>query len=213
MAVMVSGAWPASRAWSCQRSRDSADVDAVVLGLAGLERRDPRRSWGVFPVGVELVLDLTAAGREQRAQLGRDAVDLGGAFVDRTPGDAETDGELVTELGLVEVAGSAGLPQQRTAMQRPPHAVIATGQVGDEHMGVELRIPGPTGAVHEPRSDEAVTSDVLDAVAPASGDAGFAFEPAERGVDGPVVRGSGPRGPCRDHRDRTTRTRTSVPRT
>ena len=142
----------------------------------------------MFPAGVEFVLDLMASGREQRAQLGRDPGDLGGAFVDRTPGDAETGGELVTELGLVEVAGGAGLPQQRTAMQRPPHAVVAAGQVRDEHVGVELRIPGPAGAVHEPRGDEAVTGDVFDAVDASSGDAGLAFEPAERGVDRPVVR-------------------------
>ena len=131
-----------------------------------------------------------ASGREQRAQLGRDADDLGGAFVDRAPGDAETGGELVAELGLVEVAGGAGLPEERTAMQRAPQAVVATGQVRDEHMGVELRIPGPARAVHEPRGDEAVTGDMLDAVDTSPGQARLAFEPAERGVDGPVVRGA-----------------------
>ena len=39
-----------------------ADVDAVVLGLAGLERRDPRRLGRVQAAGVELVLDLAGVG-------------------------------------------------------------------------------------------------------------------------------------------------------
>ena len=162
--------------------------DGVGLGAAGVERRDPRGLRRMQVATREFLFDLAAPRREQADQRFGDADDLGCAFADGFPVDAEPAGELVTQMRLVEVAAGLGLPIQRAAVERAPLAVVATGQVRDQDMGVELRVAGPRGAVKELGGDEPVADEVLGAVDTAPRPARLPFHPPERRVDRAVVR-------------------------
>ena len=75
----------------------------------------------------------------------------------------------MTEVGFVEVAGGLGVQVQPPPIEGPPHAVGALGHVGHEHVGVEVRVPGPAGAVPERGGDQAVDLDLVDPVLPGPG--------------------------------------------
>ena len=85
-------------------------------------------------------------GEEHRAG---DVVDLGDSPLDRAPLDAEGAGERVAQHRLVEVARPGGLRVERGGVQCRPAAVHAAGDVRDHHVGVQLRVPSPAGAVLE----------------------------------------------------------------
>ena len=171
----AAGSWPESCARSAPLGAELVGPDAVVLGAAGVECRGPGGLGGVQAPGRELVLDLAPSGGEQFAELGWDADDLGGAFVDGSPVDAEAAGELVAEVGLVEVAGGAGLPQQRLAVERPPLPVLAVREIRDEHVGVQLRVAGAAGPMRERGGDEPVDRNDLVSVDATTGSAPLAF--------------------------------------
>src|SRR3954470_13504314 len=95
-----------------------------------------------------------------------DALDVGDAVVHRSPLDAELAGERAPECRLVNVPGGLGLVEDRPAVERCPQPILTLGQIGDEHMGVDLRVAGPAGAVLEGRADQPAAA--LDQVPAAS---------------------------------------------
>ena len=63
-------------------------------------------------------------------------------------------------MGFVEVPDRGQPRVQRPAVQRrPPPVARGVGQVGDHHMGVQVRVPGPGGAVPERRGHEPIGVD------------------------------------------------------
>src|SRR5579864_1840869 len=90
-------------------------VDAVLLALARVERRDLRRLRAGLSHFLHPGLDLLATLRKGAADLGSDAADLGGASVDFAPLDPEPLHQLLAQLCLVEVASglAPGVEQPR----------------------------------------------------------------------------------------------------
>ena len=131
-------------------------VDAGVLGLAGGVGGVLGGPGAVLAVLVQVGLDLPAPGRELPQHRPRNAGDVGDAVAYRPPLDTEALGELPAQVGFVEVPDGGQPGVQRPAVQRRPPAVTrGVGEVGDHDMGVQVRVPGPGGAVpkrggHEP---------------------------------------------------------------
>ena len=105
-------------------------------------------------------LDVRPALGERPQDGLRDVSQLAQAVAPDLPGETER-GQFGPQRRLVQ--GSGGLlPQVEVAAVggRPP-AVGALDQVGDDHVGVELGVAGPAGAVPEGGADEAVGLDEL----------------------------------------------------
>ena len=111
----------------------------------------------------ELGLDLLAPAGEPAQHRPRDPVDLGGAVRVQHPGQAER-GELVAQRRLVQGAGGLGLQVQLPPVQRRPAPVRPAGHVRHQHVGVQLRVPGPRRAVPERRGDEPTAGQPVPAV-------------------------------------------------
>ena len=76
------------------------------------------------------------------------------------------------------------MPVEVAGVDRRPPAIGASNGVGDEHMSVEVRIPGATGPVTEGGSDEPVPSDLFDTTMTSPRPRGVPLQVAERvGVD------------------------------
>ena len=168
---------------------DRAGHVDVGLAVAGRERGD---AGGVVAAGclcLHVLLDLQPASRELAQHPGRDALDFGHALDRVAPVDAEPGGELVAEVGLVEVA--AGEPvglQERLAVECAPLAVGGgAGHVGDDHVRVQLRVLGAACAVLVGGGDEPFRVFALDAVSSLAHDAGLVLEIGERGLPGGEV--------------------------
>ena len=143
----------------------------------------------------EFVLDLVSTLGEQ----GEDPLGDAGHFAVPAgvegPVDAQAGGELVTHGGVVDGTGGPAGAVDRLAVQRRPAAVGPASHVGDQHVGVELRVAGPAGAVPEPGGDEPAAGQATGAepgrgaavcgpvVRPATHEAGLSFQPADRFVD------------------------------
>ena len=96
----------------------------------------------------------------------------------------------MAQVGLVEVAGGQAVgAQDRLAVERPPGAVGRARQVGDDHVGVQVRVLGAAGAMAKGGGDEALAALTDRPAAAAAHDAGLGLEVAERGL--PAT----PRGP------------------
>ena len=126
---------------------DAVRVDAVLLGLAGVEGGDLRAGLGVHAELVHPAFDLDAAAGERAQHRLGDAGELGQAVVADRPLQAEV-AQLVAEHGLVEAAGGLGLQVQLPPVERGPAAVGAAGQVRDQRCGCAAagRRRGWTGA-------------------------------------------------------------------
>ncbi len=160
-----------------------------VLGTPGLERghlRGLRR--GEAPLG-EFRLDLLATLREGCDQLGVDAVDVGEAVLDVTPPDTEPGGQLVAELGGVDIAGGLRVVVEAGGVDGPPLAIRCQHRVRYKDVGVEQRVAVARGAVTEPRRYEPRRLDPVDAVASGAGERRCFFEVADRGRDRRLVSG------------------------
>ena len=105
------------------------------------------------------LLDLGGALGEQPSQRPRHSGDLRGAPGHVVPAHPEPLGELPTQHGLVQVPGGLAVPVQRLGVQGRPPAVHPLDQVGQHHVGVQLRVPGPAGGVLERGPEEAVRLD------------------------------------------------------
>ena len=92
--------------------------------------------------------DLAAAGGERLDGRRGDVGDVCDAVVDRAPGDAEATGELPAQLSLVEEPDRTRPPVQRAGVKsRPPAVGGRVDEIGDDDVGVELRLGGPGGPV------------------------------------------------------------------
>ena len=79
----------------------------------------------------------------------------------RLPLDAEAAGQLVAQVGLVDVAGGLGVVVDRRVVEAGPAAVRSLGRVGDEDVGVELGVAVARGAMEVGGGEEAVALDEL----------------------------------------------------
>ncbi len=118
--------------------------------------------------------------------VGVEALDLGDAVGDLLPADAEAAGQLVAQVGLVDVAGRFGVFVDRRVVEPGP-AALGEGGVGDQDVGVELRVAGAGGSVRVAGGQEARAVDELAASCSASGPAGLPLQVVERGFHGGAV--------------------------
>ena len=107
------------------------------------------------------LLDLDAAARERAQRLLRHAVDLGHALADGPPPDAEAARELLAQRRLVEVARGARVGVDEPPVEGGPPAVRALDQVGDDDVGVELRVARAAGPMEERGGRQAVAASIL----------------------------------------------------
>src|SRR5581483_3447742 len=119
--------------------------------------------------------------RRGAADVDGDTGDVGGAAPDRRPLDPETTGELGAQVGLVEVAAGLSVQEQPPAIQVSPAAVGPAGHVGDQDVGVQLRVAGAARAVAKRSGEKPVAEHRLLAAAPATANGGLALHVAKRG--------------------------------
>jgi hypothetical protein len=86
-------------------------------------------------------------------------------------------------VGFVQISGGLRVPVEVAGVDRRPPAVGASNGVGDEHMSVEVRVPGATRAVAEGGCDEPVPSDLFDATMTSPGPRCMPLQVAECGVN------------------------------
>ena len=117
-----------------------------------------------------------------------DAGDVGLAvLVDRLPAHAEGAGQLGPEGQLVDGAGRLqhlGAPHELAAVEGPPLPVVTERPVGDQDVGVQLRIALAARAVEVGAGDEAAAVDLLDAVGSTAGVAGVALDVGQARLHG-----------------------------
>ncbi len=154
-----------------------------------------------------------AVGSRTTEHRSRDPVDVGEPVDDRAPGDAEPGGELGAEVGFVEVSGGLGLEVEVPGVERTPPAIGAAGRVGDQDVGVEVRVTGPARAVPEPGGDEPAAAQGHDPVRAPPRPARLRLQIAERRVDAGLVGGAGLSAGLACRRAPTGPTPTSVRRT
>jgi hypothetical protein len=98
-------------------------ADVAFLGRAGRQGGDPAGAHrGVGGAGRK---DLCPAGGEGAQMLGIEALDLGDAVAERAPVDPEALGQLVAQVGLIDVAGGLGLVIDRRVVEAGPAPVRA----------------------------------------------------------------------------------------
>ena len=124
-----------------------------------------------------------------------DADDLGAAVADRGPLDAQVVDEFGAQLGLVEKACGAGMQEEVSGVEGAP-PVVAAGGVGDEDVGVQVRVAGAAGAMAKRRRDEPVAANLVDAVGSAARPTGLGFEVADRGATPQCRARRAPRSRC-----------------
>jgi len=127
--------------------------------------------------------DLLAAIREVVSDVVVDPDDIGDAFLDRSPLDAESGGELVAEVRFVEVPGGRGVQVQPPGIEGPPGTVGTFGHVRDAHVRVKMRVTSAAGTVPECGGDEPAHLDLVDPVLARTGPGRLAFDVRERRVD------------------------------
>jgi hypothetical protein len=163
---------------------DGASGLSLTSGQCGLDRCGGGRGapllHGLFDVGPTF-------GKRPQNGLG-DVSQFTQAVVPYLPDEAERC-QLGPQCGPVE--SSAGhLPgEEVSAIGGRPLAVGTTDQVGDNHVGMELGVAGPAGAVPECSSDEAVGLDELLPITTSAGIASLFGQVVEHGTDRPVVGG------------------------
>lgn len=158
-------------------------------------------------MALQLVEDLATATAELPAHLGRDAGDVGVALLDLLEEQPDRPRQLVAQDGLVDEARGAGLPVDRSCVERRPSTVRPFGDIGNEHVGVERRVTEPARPMPEPGGNEAVTVGRLGAGVPAPHLARVTLQVRDGGVGGALMAthdGSGrhfvPQSPHEGHR-------------
>lgn len=143
---------------------------AVVLGLAGGQGGGLGGMGAAVAVGGQLGPDLHAAAGEQGDQTGVDprqiSLPLG---TDRPPFHPKPIGQIMPQHRLVEGARGQTLSVQATGVQGGPPAIDPLDGVGDQDVGVELRVSVAGRPVPERRAHQPAAVDLLRAVpAPSS---------------------------------------------
>ena len=119
----------------------AVQVGPPVARLA-LDRSDGAQARGAARVGQ--LGDLEPAGREVLEHLLGNAVDLGAAALNRTPLNPEAPGQLVASDGLGDRARGLGGGEDRAHVGGAHAAVGAPDEVGDDDVGVQMRIARAT---------------------------------------------------------------------
>lgn len=158
-----------------------------MFRAAGVEGGVLRGSGGVESEVVEPFEDLGAALRERLDALPTDPGEVGDPVRDWTELDPETHGQLMTEDGLVQVAGGVTESPESARVGCRPTPVWTAREVRDEEMGVEVCVTGATGAMPERRGYEPIADLDVGATRAAPDHARVALEPAERLGDGMIV--------------------------
>jgi len=120
----------------------------------------------------------------------RDAGELGRAVVNLVEGEPEAARKTEAEARLIDEARRLAVLVDERSVKRRPAPVGPLHDVADEHMGVELRVARPRGAVAKARRHEAARSDPLAPVVAAPSEGGVGLQVGERLGDGVVVRPS-----------------------
>ncbi len=110
-------------------------------------RRSAQGGLKALELVAEAAGDLAGPLREMFQHRSGDAVDLGDAVLRLPPTDPESSGELGAEVGVVESGEGALVHDQRTGIQRQPAAIAGRDPVGDNGVGVQLRVEGPAGVL------------------------------------------------------------------
>ena len=135
----------------------------MVLHPSGGVRRELCGASSVEPVFRHVSFDLVASCGELVDDLHRDRRQIRDPASHRPPVDTQRGGELVAELGLVEVADGLGPVVQRPRIERCPPVVGPMNQVRDHHVSVEMRVTDTRRAMPERGGDEPVTGNYLSA--------------------------------------------------
>ncbi len=80
---------------------------------------------------------------------------FGDAVLDRSELQPQRLRQALPDLGLIEKACRSSVGVEEASVQGSPAAVAALSQVGDEDVGMELRVKRPRGAMSKAGSDEA----------------------------------------------------------
>ncbi len=88
---------------------------------------------------------------------------------------------------LVEHAGGLLVREELAGIKGEPLAVLGAHLVRDEQVGVQVRVRGARGPVHEARGEEAVGVDLQEPAVAAAGEGGVVLQERERSCDGGLV--------------------------
>ena len=161
----------------------------LLLRLAGRERGDAGGGEAVCAECLHVLEQRLPPGRERPHRLLRHPDQVRHPLDRLRPLQPKPPGELVPQLGLVEVAGGEPVgAQDRLAVERPPLAIRRAGHVGDDHVRVQMRVLRARGAMPERRRHEPLAVLAHRAAVAAAHDAGLALEIAERRLPGRLVR-------------------------
>jgi hypothetical protein len=138
-----------------QLQRDVAPIDVVVLGLARIQRRGlGRPRTGVTALGhpSQDLLAPTAVIAQHRP---RHPPDLRRQLArrHRLPLDPQPSRQLGPQLGVIQRRSRLQMRVERLAVQRGP-APVRAGHIGDDYMGMQLRIPSTADPMHVLGADE-----------------------------------------------------------
>ena len=129
----------------------------VILPAAGsqgcfvIRLHTQRRRLIQRPLGLQLRLDLGAALGERSQLSPAETFDLPRVVAVRTPAHPQPQRQRALQLVLVDRTGRPGPLEQRSRVKRHVPAVGRSAhQVGDQTVGVQLRVALPARSVHEP---------------------------------------------------------------
>ena len=106
--------------------------------------------------GVQESLDLAPSGRKGAQHPLGHPLELGHAADRWAEADAERLAEAGPERRLVDEAGRAGVGVDQAGVGGRPGAVGPLRHIGHQHVGVELGVAGPRGAMDEGGADESL---------------------------------------------------------
>jgi len=91
----------------------------------------------------EVLLDVLTSPREGAQDMIGDSGDVGDPVACGGPLDAQSTGELCPQLGFVQVADGLGPRIERSRVEgRPATVGFGMHEVGDDDVGVQLRVAG-----------------------------------------------------------------------
>ncbi len=166
---------------------------AVLVRSIGVERRRRRaRARRCDPRSLPVLVHGGRSLGEEPAQPGVDTDDVAHSGRTQRPCRPHAITQLVPQACVVEGLGRPEMGVQSTAVHTGPHPVHPFGHIGHHHMGVQVGIEGPAGAVEELTGHRAGGGEEGQLVlTPASHPYSFASQVVEGVGHRPVVTGPG----------------------
>ena len=149
--------------------------------------------------------DLGTPSTERLQHWLRHADQLGDPAADRQPLQPERASELRAQDRLVDEARRPRVRVQPPAIERRPAAVRSAAEVGDQDVGVQLRIPRARRAMPKRGCDQPAGRHDLSPAMAATDRRRRTLEISDRLEDGAVVCACAPRRAVRGRRSRTGR--------